>query len=53
MTDGTCITCLPSAQRLSSSPTNGLRLLVNNNTHEGEPFVPTLLAWLATEFPSV
>lgn len=60
VTDGEYIASLPSVQLLPSNPTNGIRLLVSNNAHEGDLFTPTdittesaLLAWLAIEFPSL
>ncbi|OIW26744.1 alpha/beta-hydrolase [Coniochaeta ligniaria NRRL 30616] len=60
VTDGAYIASLPSNQLLSSNPVNGLRLLVGNNAHEGDLFVPTniatesdLLTWLAIEFATL
>lgn len=60
VTDGTYIASRPSTQLISSSPVNGLRLLVGNNAHEGDLFVPTniateadLLSWLAVEFATL
>lgn len=60
VTDGSYIASLPSSQLEPANPVNGLRLLVGNNAHEGDAFVPTgiatepdLLAWLAREFPSL
>jgi carboxylesterase type B len=60
VTDGTYIATLPSAQLVPTNPVNGLRLLVGNNAHEGDLFVPSnittepaLLSWLAVEFPTL